>query len=435
MSGSLVSVLDVNFLDRTSDAASEAFISNLIQYLDTQAEIGEQPLSIFVPVSNGITNGVAQTLDGLLLDSIIDVDMAAAVGELSSLSDAQRATAMNRLTPDASNAQLQLGYQATSAGLSNIETRLDGIRNAGALARGKQNYENVRVASAGSLKGVLEAKELKHGAWGKFFGGEMSQDAQDGYAGYSANTWGLTFGLDTRLSQGTTVGIALAYSDSDLDNEDFLNGSQNDMEHEQITGYFDHDFGPWYLDGFLSYALLNYSSVRDTGVTGIASGDYDGDIFAVKVDAGIPFALSATVAVTPFASLEYDHLSVDGYTETGAGPLNLTVNENSADRLRSGLGIRLSNDMEFKGMHVRPSLHVQWLHNFENDGIATTAGFEGGGAEFTTPGQDIEENTGNIGANLLFTVGKNSALSVRYDYEAGGEFESHSGQLVYQLWF
>jgi len=405
------------------------------QYLNIQGDIGAQPFANFVPVSNTITHGVATTLDGLLAASSIDASMAAAVGALSGLPDDQRAVAMNRLTPAANNALARLGEGATTAGLSNIEARLDGIRNAGTLTQGGPNYENLVVASVGPLQGILENKELKHGVWGKFFGGEMRQDAQDSYAGYAANTWGLAFGADTRLPQGTVVGGAFTYSKTDLDQHDFLNGSGNDMENEQLTGYIDHNFGSWYLDGFLSYGIQHYKSLRDTNVTGVANADYNGNMLAVKLNAGMPFALTEKMVLTPFASIEYNRMNLDGYQENGAGPLDLTVGSNSAERLRTGVGARLASDLELKGMHVRPSMHVQWLHNFENDGIATTASFAGGGAAFTTPGQNIERDAGNIGASLMFSVSKNAALSVRYDYEAGNGYENQTGQLVCQVWF
>ena len=46
--------------------------------------------------------------------------------------------------------------------------------------------------------------------------------------------------------------------------------------------------------------------------------------------------------ITPLASLQYTHMNLDSYTETGAAPLNLSVNSQSYDFLESALGVTAS---------------------------------------------------------------------------------------------
>lgn len=430
--GALVSVLDVNFLG--TGYINTAFVDNLIAYLAV-ANQPSAPTTTFVPVSNRITGGVGATLDGVLAASVVDVDMAAAVGSLSSLSDSQRAIAMNRLTPAANNSLARLGSGAMMAGLSSIAGRLEGIRNAGALAWAEPDNKKMTLAAAGPMTGLLEMKELRHGVWGKIFGGETRQDAKDGFAGYKANTWGMTLGADTRLDQGTVVGGAFTYAATNLDQRDFLSGSGNDLQNFQLTGYTNHDFGIWYLEGLLSYGQQRYKSHRNTNVTGVAKANYDGDMLAARASAGRPFVVGEKLVVTPFASMEYNRMTQDSYQENGAGPLNLRVNEASAERVRSGVGVRLAGETNWGSSQVRPSVHVQWLHDYKNDGISTTSTFTGGGAAFATPGQKIARDTGNIGGSLLFSVAKNAALSVHYDYEGASGFSNQTGQVIGQWWF
>ena len=44
------------------------------------------------------------------------------------------------------------------------------------------------LAANGNLSGLLERKELKHGAWGKIIGNNLRQDASGTYAGYETHS-------------------------------------------------------------------------------------------------------------------------------------------------------------------------------------------------------------------------------------------------------
>jgi outer membrane autotransporter protein len=435
-SGALISVLDVNFLDGTAGATFSAFIDNLIAYLAAQSAIAAGgPASGFVSVSNEITHGVATTLDQIAVAPTIDIQMAEAIGSLNSLSPEQRAVALNRLTPVANNALAKLGSASLDAGLSTVAGRLEAIRNSDDLSWAAPSSEKMILAAAGPMSGLLDQKELRHSVWGKIFGADTRQDAMDGFAGYKASTWGLTFGADTRLTEATLVGGALTYASTNLDQRDFLSGSGNDLDSYQATGYASQDFGAWYLEGMLAYGQQRYKSHRDTMISGVAAANYDGDMWAARIVAGLPLPFGEKMVVTPFASLEYNRMTQDGYQESGAGALDLRVDSNSAERVRSGLGVRLAGETDIGHSTVRPSIHIQWLHDFKNDGIATTANFTGGGAAFTTPGQKIADDSGNIGGSLLFVVAKNTAVSVNYDYEGSSGFRSQTGQLIAQMWF
>jgi len=429
--GSLVSVLDINFLESSRASSFQAFVDNLIAYMAAQAQASSQ----FVPVSNSATSGVAKVLDTLTAASTIDTDMALAIGQLSSLSSSEKKVVLNRLTPTANNSQTNLASTAMGAGLSTIRERLDGVRGAGAYAWAEPSIDGLQLAAAGPISGLLYTEDYHHGVWGKMFGSNIHQDAKNGYAGYKANTLGMTFGADNRVAQGTIVGGAFTYSATNLDQSDFMTGSGNDMESYLLTGYVSRDFGPWYLDGMLSYGRQRYKSHRDTTVTGIANATFNGDQWAAKVSASVPYKISETMALTPFASLQYNRIHQDGYRESGAGALSLTVADATAERVQSGLGVSLSGKKDFASTSVLPSIHVQWLHDFKDDGVDTTASFAGGGAAFSTPGQRINKDKLNLGGSLQFPMASNAMLSIHYDYEGTSGYRSQTGKIVGQWRF
>ena len=429
--GSLVSVLDINFLESSSASSFQAFVDNLIAYMAAQANNSAR----FEPISNGVTLGVAKTLDKLMAASTIDADMAVAIGKLSSMSSSGKKAALNRLTPTANNSLANLAPAVMDAGLATIRERLDGVRGAGAYAWGEPSVDNLQLAAAGSISGLLDTNNFRHGVWGKIFGSNTLQDAKDGYAGYKANTWGMILGADSRVAPGTIVGGAFTYAATNLDQKDFMTGSGNDMESYLLTGYASRDFGLWNLDSMLSYGRQRYKSHRDTTVTGIANATFNGDQWAAKVSASVPYKINETMVLAPFASLQYNRIHQDGYRESGAGALNLTVKDTTAERLQSGLGVSLSGKKNFGSTSVLPSIHAQWLHDFKDDGIDTTASFEGGGAAFSTLGQTINRNKLNLGGSLQFTMSKNAMLSIHYEYEGASGYRSQTGKIVGQWQF
>jgi len=431
--GALISVLDVNFLQGSAGANFSAFVDNLIAYLAVQSAIGAS--GGFVPISNQVTRGVATVLDDLAVAPSVDAGMAQAIGALGNLPAGLQPDALGRLTPAANSALFRLGSNAMDAGLSSVAGRLEGVRNAGILGWTETSNRNTVVAAAGPVTGLLEPVPWRDGVWGKIFGGDTRQGAAEGYAGYKAATWGLTLGADRRLSEGTVLGGAFTYAATNLNQRDFMSGSGNDLQSFQATAYASHDFGPWYLEAMLAYAKQRYRSHRETGLTGVAKADYDGDMWGTRIVAGKPYAISETLVTTPFVSLEYTHLRQDGYRENGAGPLDLTVGSTAADRARSGVGIALAGETQWGRVKVRPSIRIQWLHDFIDNGINTTASFAGGGAAFVTPGQKLPKDSGAVGGSLMFAVSRNAAVSILYDYEGANGYRNETARILAQVWF
>ncbi|MGZ8251247.1 MAG: autotransporter outer membrane beta-barrel domain-containing protein, partial [Methylophilaceae bacterium] len=209
----------------------------------------------------------------------------------------------------------------------------------------------------------------------------------------------------------------------------------SDIKTYQATAYTSHDFGKWYLDGMLSYAEQRFNSRRDTVITGIAKGNFDGHQVATRITAGMPFSLSAVTTLTPTIGLEWNRLKQDSYTETGAGALSMNVQGETANRVRSVIGARLATEMLSNGITIKPSLRASWRHDFNNDGIDSTSTFTGGGASFKTPGQDLASNSYNIGATLAFQRSGNFIFSAHVDGEKASGYNAVSGQIMGQWLF
>lgn len=442
--GSIVSVLDVNFLESQRIGTYQGFIDGLISFVTIQSNGGDgssggNSSSGFVPNSNNASVGAAAVLDKLTNATTIDVYMASAIGRLSALSGAKQAQALQRIAPQTGQVQTVAATQVVSGALDTIQTRLGGIRSTSGFSVGMVDDlqdGKMMLASNGDTVGLFTEATKKYGVWTKVFGSRASQDMQSSYAGYTANSWGLAYGMDTLLRSGWVVGGAFTYADTNINMSDFRSGDSSKIRTYQLSAYASRDFDNWYLESMLAYAKQKNSGSRDTAVSGIAYSSYDGQQVAARVTAGYPITLNDKWTVTPTAGLEYTYLSQDAYQETGAGPLSLSINGQSANRVRSVIGSKLATQLETAdGVTITPSANIGWRHEFNNSGMDSTATFTGGGAAFKTPGQSLTRDTMNLGAAVSFQKSKNFVLSLQLDGEKSAGYYSVAGQVTGQWRF
>ena len=70
--------------------------------------------------------------------------------------------------------------------------------------------------------------------------------------------------------------------------------------------------------------------------------------------------------MTPAVSLAYSRLWVDGFTESGAGALNLKVASQEAESLQTGVGGKLAVPLKRDSVKVVPQAYAFYQHEFSN---------------------------------------------------------------------
>ncbi|MGH6647841.1 autotransporter outer membrane beta-barrel domain-containing protein [Aquabacterium sp.] len=400
----------------------------------TSADVGGGS-GLFSPNANTRSSGAAGVLDSLAGSAT--GELGAAIAALAALPASQQAAVLQHIAPQTNRALGAASAQTVSGALDTVQVRMDAVRTQGFVTSLMEDMlqGQVMLASADSGAGlVTDDAPRTRGVWGKVFGSEARQGLNGGYAGYQANTYGLSLGADTLVNNQWVLGGAFTYASTDVALRDSFAGDGSDIKSYQLTGYATRDFGPWYLEGMLAYARQDFNSVRNTVVSGIAQGDFKGDQWAARLSAGKPWAVSDKVTLTPSVGLEANRFQQDGYTETGGGPLSLNVDEQSATRVRSVLGVKAATRFDLTGGAVlTPAVHAFWRHEFKRGGVDTTSTFTGGGASFLTPGQKLARNTLNIGGSLVYEKSKTFSLSLQIDGERSPHYGAASAQVV-GLW-
>jgi len=338
-----------------------------------------------------------------------DTGIDAIVGTLDSFATAREVeAALETLNPEMSGAINAAATGAADAGFGVVGNRLEqlaGISGTG-VAAGGMSYN--------------------HGVWGEVFGTAADQDDRKGVKGYQADTIGFGIGGDTAISEQTKIGASFAYAATEADS---ANG-ETEIDSYQLSLYGTHDYGKWFADGLVGFTFNNFDTKRNIVVGSIANqakGDFDGQQYSLKVGGGYKLDVEGGLNVTPVASLKYDYLALDKYTETGS-TASLTVDNEDLHILKSDIGVKLNYPIVDGGMTYIPEISTSWTYDLVGDEQEAKNNFVGASAtQFTTKGAKVAQHQFNVGLGLDVLAQDNVTVSFDYDWASKEDYNSHSG--------
>jgi outer membrane autotransporter protein len=321
-------------------------------------------------------------------------DPAVIVNAVSQLAPSNSALAAPQVTFDSARAFQTLVSSQLVEGLCGPESQTEDRRRADAQSgsgdQPKRNDENSGCNNQYS------------GLWLKGFGYFGDQRAQGAFSGYDSTILGAMLGYDVAVSDDTRAGAGIGFAHSKINGKVFSNATA--FTSYQATAYIAHDDGTWFAGGDVSYGRNNYSGSRKIAFTTInrtALAKYSGSDITGFATAGRHFFVD-DVTITPLSSLQFTHINLGSYTETGAGDINLQVAAQRYDMLESGLGATATRHFALEdGQDFVPELHLKWLHELANPNVSNTATFTATGATpFVTLGLNQSADTLNGGAGL-----------------------------------
>jgi outer membrane autotransporter protein len=263
----------------------------------------------------------------------------------------------------------------------------------------------------------------RNGWWVKGFGYYGEQDARGNSTGYDSRIIGTMIAYDAPIGLDTRAGLGFGYARSTIDGDTF--DADTDFDTYRALAYIGHERGPWFVNGSASFGWSDYSSMRHIvfpGVNRTANAEYSGQDYTAFASTG--FHLSAQkFTVTPIASLQYTRMHIDGYSETGAGDIDLKVKSQDYDFLESGLGVKVERYFSSDDGRTSfvPETHFNWFHELSNPDLEQTAELRtAGSSSFKTSGPETADNLFNVGGGLSLLACSCSAttwsLEAVYDY-------------------
>lgn len=295
------------------------------------------------------------------------------------------------------------------------------------------HVNSLRLAQAAGETGVATGEgPAQWGVWGQAFGGHASQSERDHVDGYSANYAGLLLGVDRAINDRWRAGGVFSYSNTAINNTGDTAGDSTRVNGYGLIGYASYIDSPWYVNLSGAVVQQHYNTTRVVslpGFKGAADGQFSGQQYVARAEAGYPLALGGAT-LTPLASLTYSYLNQGSYTESGGNGAALSVGSTHASSVKSSLGARLEQGFSTRYGALVPELQAHWIHEYNHTKQVTGAGFAAdptGQTAFTTVGATPVEDLADISLGVTLLRANNLSLSVRYELQAAPGFVSQTG--------
>lgn len=269
--------------------------------------------------------------------------------------------------------------------------------------------------------------------WGVFANGSGTfgeQDSTAGRTGYEFVTAGTTMGVDYKFNDHFALGLAGGYTRT----ETTLDASGGQARVDTVTA------GPYmnlhsndedtdiYLNSTLTYGHNFYHTERHIAFSTIdrtAKGDPDGDQVSGLVATGYDVKLGNFI-FGPTASVNYSKQWIDSFTEQNAGALNLTIQDQTAESLQSGVGAHLSYTWKLPEFTMIPNVFASYQHEFMNDSRAIRASVAGG-STFQTQTASPHRDFANLGAGVNFLFSPQLSANLSYGTIVGDStYQEHT---------
>ncbi|MDZ7619904.1 MAG: autotransporter outer membrane beta-barrel domain-containing protein, partial [Patescibacteria group bacterium] len=232
-------------------------------------------------------------------------------------------------------------------------------------------------------------------------------------------------GLERQLSDEVTAGLAIAHANTSISFRDRLgSGTLNVLRVGPYASFFRDD---WFADAAISYGYHDNSVRRNVAVGSIAEtaeGRYHANDVSLYFGLGRLWGTPDRV-LSPVASIQYIYFDQPGFVESNAPAAGLTLGNNSADSLRSRVGLESTRWASWRCFQVRGDWSAGWAHEYLADD-ALAAQFTGGTTTFRTQRLAGYRDSAYVTAGLALNRGSRLSLFSRYTGELSNDGSFHA---------
>jgi len=260
-----------------------------------------------------------------------------------------------------------------------------------------------KFSLAGNAPALSGTSDASQGLWARGYGGHSTTDADGNAAASRLRSSGLSIGFDAEAGEGLRLGVAASIGTARLSTDHNESGKTRGTALAVYGGYTS---GAWTFSG--SAGMSWGKNHMDRGIafgtlSRTAGGDFDSDTLSAYGEASYSLAMEGWT-LQPLAGLSLSRNKANGFTETGAGALNLQVASQTTRSSRSILGARAFFDTG----HIRLEPRVVWAHEFGNLNTPMTAQFQGAAtaSPFQISGAALKRDTLILGLGATGSIGK-----------------------------
>ncbi|MEF3365570.1 autotransporter outer membrane beta-barrel domain-containing protein [Methylocystis sp. 9N] len=253
--------------------------------------------------------------------------------------------------------------------------------------------------------------------WISGFGGAASLYGSQDFEGLRFSGGGAAVGADYLFSPALLVGLSAAYTRSSFG----LNGvsGSGNLDSYSIGSYAGYASNDVYIDAALGYSYNQTAVSRSIAFPGLArtaTASFNNDSLLSTAEVGYDFHWSDRLTTAPFASFQSIVFFARGFSEQGAGAVNLNVTQRTVATAMSALGAELSYGLPL-GLSAPLTLsgRAGWAHDFADVHRKVLQNFQGAlRTDFWAEGARWPRNAAAVGAKLTLSIAE-ADLFIRYD--------------------
>ena len=233
------------------------------------------------------------------------------------------------------------------------------------------------------------------------------------------------------MGEADLFGLFLGYTQTQTEVD--LTNDESDADNIQFGAYLSHDFDQQlHFNAIGSVSYLNFETERSTTL-GVASGDFDGVGFQGSLELLYDLDPDAETIISPYVGAEGSLILRDGYSESGAGALNLSVDDETDEYITTLLGFQVSGQYDFedgpgRGLRVIAGARAAWGYQLLDTTASTTSAFTAASANtFTTSGPERDRSSFRGGLNLELIPLNNKDWNVfaQYTVDFNADAQDH----------
>ncbi len=255
-------------------------------------------------------------------------------------------------------------------------------------------------------------------------------------AGVDAQTWSPSIGFERHFSRGFAAGFALSMLNT---HQEYANNLGDlDIQGIALSAYGSYVRGPFWSDLLYSFGVLNLESNRNPGAGfPTANGDTHATSHSVQFNTGWNFRSQDRRFVTgPFIGVDYTHVAVDAFTETGGGLAALSYGARDFDSLITRIGWSASKKFVTNFGAVTPQFRLSYERQNMSNNNATSASLVNlpftATSQAQSPGQDYVV----AGTGVHFAFSESFSLMVNYQVHLFREdMQAHFGSVRFSYQF
>jgi outer membrane autotransporter protein len=266
--------------------------------------------------------------------------------------------------------------------------------------------------------------------WIRGYGASGDRNGDDIASRYTFTIGGTIAGIEYRPGPSVRAGAAFGYSRTDMDMKDLEDSGSEDSYQGSLYGSYTSPDRRWYVDAALGYSINRYDTKRYLNfgtITRTAKGSYDGSDISGYAESGylLPFK---GVSITPYASFLALESRRDGFTESGAGALNLDTDSERTSSLQGSLGVRLAKEFAIgPDLQLTPGISARWVHEFGDTSSNLNARFAGApSGSFTVYSDTYDRDSGVFSLGLTGKAGDAWGFLLVYDAQVRSKEFAHA---------